>query len=91
MDFASIKNYYEDLVFDYMFTNLTNNNDNNYNEDLFLDIACYALTRLPSRYIRHPVDMAFYLKSDERLNMTKEVEKAVQEAIQHMENNSKRN
>jgi hypothetical protein len=33
---------------------------------LLADVACVALNRLAPRYIRHEVDMAFYLSERER-------------------------
>jgi hypothetical protein len=45
--------------------------------DLLADVACVALNRLPPRYIRHEVDLAFYLSDKERL----ETERAIAEAV----------
>ena len=45
--------------------------------DLLADIACVALNRLPPRYIRHEVDLAFYLTEKER----GENERAIAEAV----------
>ena len=42
-------------------------------DEVFLDVACYALTRLPSRYMRHEIDMAFYLAPGERTEMENQV------------------
>lgn len=46
-------------------------------DELLADIACVALNRLPSRYIRHEVDFAFYLTDRER----SENERAIAEAV----------
>ena len=34
--------------------------------DMLADVACLALNRLPARYVRHDVDMMFYLTEQER-------------------------
>ena len=86
MDFTSIHNYYEHLVIDYIRTRVVPELENR-NEDFFLDVACYALTKLPARYMRHEIDMAFYLDSKEREQIAREVDKAVQDAIKYIEKN----
>ena len=35
-------------------------------DDLLADVACVALNRLPPRYIRHQVDLAFHMTEKER-------------------------
>ena len=47
--------------------------------EMLADVACVALNRLPPRYIRHPVDLAFYMSDKERL----ETERAIDEAVTH--------
>ena len=64
MNFASLYNYYEHLVFDYISRQLTQKYTDK-GEDFFLDVACYSLTRLPSRYIRHEIDMVYYMAPGE--------------------------
>lgn len=41
------------------------------------DAACIALNQLPARYVRHHVDLCFYLTSEEREQMELAVDKAV--------------
>ncbi len=84
MDFASIHNYYEHLVIDYMTSTVIPRMPDK-DADFFLDVSCYALTMLPARYMRHEIDMAFYLSSDERIEMVKKVSQAVEKAIKHIE------
>ena len=43
-------------------------------------MACYSLTRLPSRYIRHEIDMIYYLAPGEQEEMEKRVESTVSSA-----------
>ena len=65
MIFSSIHNYYEQLVIDYL-TEILAPELEIADEDLLEDIACIALNNLPARYIRHSVDMAFFLTTSER-------------------------
>ena len=87
MDFTSIHNYYEHLVIDYIQTSGIPEIENK-DEDFLLDVACYALTKLPARYMRHEIDMAFYLDSHEREKISIEVARAVTDAIKHIEQNN---
>lgn len=68
MNFDDIHNYYERLVINYIVEVAAPAQDIT-DDDLIVDIACIALNRLPARYIRHDVDMAFFLTSDEREKM----------------------
>jgi len=86
MDSTSIHNYYEHLVIDYMQTEIIPNITDK-SSDYFLDIACYALTKLPARYMRHEIDMAFYLDSSERTKMTDQVKKEVDDAVKYIDKN----
>jgi len=57
-DFQSLKNYYEHQVVDTVLAMAPN-----YpllQEEQQPDVACVALNRLPPRYIRHQVDLAFH-------------------------------
>ena len=75
----SIHNYYEGMVYETMQNKLGERYGSN---DYTADIACVSLNHLPPRYIRHDVDLAFYLSPDERHEMSEKVEKAVEAAIQ---------
>ena len=90
MDFTSIHNYYEHLVIDYIQTKVIPEYENR-DEDFLLDVACYALTKLPARYMRHEIDMAFYLDSSERDKISSEVEKAVKTALKYIDKNFNKN
>ena len=81
MNFASIHNYYEHLVFDYINRELIEQYPD-HDEDFFLDVACYALTRLPSRYIRHDIDMIYYLAAGEQEAMEKQVAETLNSAAE---------
>lgn len=76
MNFSSIHNFYERLVFEYICEEPVNNYQD-CDEEFFQDVSCYALMRLPARYIRHDIDMAFYLAPGERVEMLHSVAEAV--------------
>ena len=86
MDFASIHNYYEHLVEHYLKKEVIPKHDDQPN-DFFMDIACYALTKLPTRYVRHDIDMAFFTDGEERDRMETEVKVAVDDAVKYIEEN----
>ena len=92
MNFASLYNYYEHLVFDYISRQLTQKYTDK-GEDFFLDVACYSLTRLPSRYIRHEIDMAYYMAPGEHDEMVERVAQTADSAAEfistRMEENSR--
>ena len=48
--------------------------------DYLEDVACVALNQLPARYVRHEVDLAFYIPVEERLEMERAVAQAVARA-----------
>lgn len=83
MVFDTIHNYYETQVIQHL-NDLLNNNILSNDEELLNDIACVALNQLPSRYIRHDVDMAFYLSSYERDEIKEKVSNAVRIAIEYV-------
>ena len=90
MDFSSINNYYEHLVTDYIHREVISSMPEQ-PEDFFLDVACYALNKLPARYMRHEIDMAFYMESEERLRMVDEVKSAVDNAVEYIKLNFNKN
>ncbi|QKO22205.1 late competence development ComFB family protein [Rhodoferax sp. BAB1] len=63
-NFEQVHNYYERLVFEEVlrraprWATMT--------PDMLADVACVALNRLPARYVRHDVDLMFYLTEHER-------------------------
>ncbi|MCP3907169.1 MAG: late competence development ComFB family protein [Oceanicoccus sp.] len=82
----SIHNYYERMVFTALREKIPNRFGSN---DYTADIACVALNNLPPRYIRHDVDMAFYLSPNERQEMVDKVDKAVTQAIKFVDSSNK--
>ncbi|MDX2369798.1 MAG: late competence development ComFB family protein [Colwellia sp.] len=76
-----IHNYYEKLVTHYF---ALGKFDEKYDDDFLADLTCVVLNQLPTRYIRHEVDMAFYLPASERFEMEEKVKKAISKAIEFM-------
>lgn len=70
--YSSVQNYYERLVFEFI-NEILIEKYQDMDDEVFLDVACYALTRLPSRYMPHEIDMAFYLAPGERTEMENQV------------------
>jgi hypothetical protein len=76
-----IHNYYEKLVIQHFETLKI---EENYESDFVADLICVVLNQLPTRYIRHEVDMAFYLPASERFEMESKVKVAISKAIEFM-------
>jgi len=87
MHFDSVRNYYEKLVSERVAQVVGRKVvDNDYLED----VACVTLNHLPPRYIRHEVDMIFYLSPIEREEMVKKVDDAITDAVAFIKENKKR-
>lgn len=82
-----IHNYYEKLVVDYI--NL-NKLDDHFDNDFLSDLCCIVLNQLPSKYIRHEVDMAFYLPAAERYEMEMNVRESIERALEFMSSHATR-
>lgn len=52
--------------------------------DFLADVACVALNHLPPRYIRHDVDMSFFLSPQEQEEIQAKVHTAVKNAIEYV-------
>ena len=63
-DFSSIRNHLERPVFEAVLA--AHPRYPGVDASLLPDVACVALNRLPPRYIRHAVDLAFYQSEKER-------------------------
>lgn len=75
MIFDSVHNYYEVLLKEYLMRTLAKEAD--VDQDFLEDVACLALNQLPVRYIRHDVDMAFFLSVRDREKMQQKISEAV--------------
>ncbi len=80
MPFSDIHNYYEQLVFRHILESVSEPLDENFLDD----VACVALNHLPAKYVRHEVDMAFYMTSEERNKIESSVTIAVKNAIDYV-------
>ncbi|MCH2057642.1 MAG: late competence development ComFB family protein [Thalassotalea sp.] len=76
-----IHNYYENLVVE-QFSKLKL--EDKHDSDFLADLTCIVLNQLPTRYIRHEVDMAFYLPASERFEMESKVKVAIQKGLEFM-------
>lgn len=76
-----IHNYYEKLMLE-QFTSL--DIEQKHDADFIADLSCIVLNQLPARYIRHEVDMAFYLPVPERYDMETRVKEAIEKALKFM-------
>jgi len=83
MAFDNINNYFEKLVLDEI-QRLVNEDKLEVDTDFLADVACVALNQLPARYVRHNVDMIFYMTLDERKQYQEIVEEAVIMAIEYV-------
>lgn len=78
----SVHNYYENLVL----SELQKTNERCRTDGEFLaDAACVALNRLPPRYIRHDVDMTFFMSPQELAEVEDKVKNAVKDAVAYVE------
>jgi hypothetical protein len=83
IDFTSVHNHYERPVFDAV-ARLAPNYP--YLEaEALPDVACVALNRLGPRYIRHSVDLTFYLTEKERLAIEQTISEAVSFAFEFVQ------
>ncbi|TAK90687.1 MAG: hypothetical protein EPO09_16670 [Aquabacterium sp.] len=82
-DFTTLHNYYEKQVVDQVLDLAPN-----YpllKKDHLPDVACVALNRLPPRYIRHQVDLAFHMTEKERLDSEQLIQDAVKFAFEFVQ------
>jgi hypothetical protein len=76
---ANVHNYYERLV-----TEAIVKTDDRAlaDADFLADVSCVSLNHLPPRYIRHDVDMSFFMSPVEREETEDKVQKAVDYALE---------
>jgi len=78
----SIHNYYEHMVMEQL---LRSSDRAASDPDFLADVACVALNRLPPRYVRHDVDMTFFLTPADMESMIDRVVAAVNDAVSYVE------
>jgi hypothetical protein len=75
---ANVHNYYERLVTEA----IVKTDDRALSDaDFLADVSCVSLNHLPPRYIRHDVDMSFFMSPVEREETEDKVQKAVDYAL----------
>ncbi len=82
-DFTTLHNYYEKQVVDLVLEQAAH-----YpllDKDHLPDVACVALNRLPPRYIRHQVDLAFHMTEKERQDSEQLIQDAVKFAFEFVQ------
>lgn len=83
-----ISNYYELVVSEEIRRQLADRTHEP-SMDFMADVACVALNRLPPKYYRYEVDMAFYMSPNELFDVKERVNKIVTEAIAFVEHHSR--
>ena len=85
---SDIQNWYEKLVREKLVQMTADGSFDSLpvDEEWLSDIACVALNRLPPRYVRHIVDMSFYMGKREQDNMDASVQLAIEESIEFLAN-----
>ena len=66
LDFSPIRNHHEQAVYRAVIEIAPHFPGLGHRPELLVDVACVALNRLPPRYIRHQVDLAFHMTEKER-------------------------
>ncbi|WP_044406344.1 late competence development ComFB family protein [Thiomicrospira microaerophila] len=85
MEFDSVHNFYErhvvnEITDNYINTGLT--------PDQLADMACIALNQIPPRYIRHDIDMSFYMSPIEYDEIELKVKASVKKAYDKIKSNT---
>jgi len=78
-DTTNVHNYYERLVTEAIISQQPRANSD---YEFLADVSCVALNHLPPRYIRHNVDMSFYMSPVEHEEIDKKINEAVKHAVE---------
>lgn len=78
-NFEQVHNYYERLIFEEVVRRSAQHPD--FTDDMLSDVACVALSQLPARYVRHDVDLMFYLTENERHAIAQSIDAAMKNAF----------
>ena len=85
-----ISNYYEQLVIDKLWQ-LSADSDVPYTQSYLVDVACLALNRLPTCYVRNLIDkgasMSEHDHQETRILVDQAIAQAMQEVQQHPHDN----
>jgi hypothetical protein len=80
-DFSTLHNHHEGGVFAAIQEIAPRYPALQHQSDMWVDVACVALNRLPPRYIRHAVDFAFFQSEADRERDLQAVRGAVEFAF----------
>ena len=79
-NFEAVHNYYERLVIERIV--IRHEEFPHFTAEMYADVLCVALNNLPTRYVRHDVDMMFYMTESERRDSSHAIETALDSAFQ---------
>ncbi|WFE68389.1 late competence development ComFB family protein [Thiomicrospira sp. R3] len=82
MYFDTVHNFYERHVINEITENYKNSG---LDDEQLADMACIALNQIPPRYIRHDIDMSFYMSPVEYEEMGVRVKVAVKKAFNRIQ------
>jgi len=82
----SVHNYYERKVIEKINTNYL---DGDLSSTQLADLACIALNQIPPRYIRHDIDMSFYMTSEEYSEIDSKVAIALKQSYKKIKSSDK--
>jgi hypothetical protein len=85
MQFDTVHNFYERHVINEITDNYKSSG---LDEEQLADMACIALNLIPPRYIRHDIDMSFYMTPGEYDEIEMKVKLAVQKAFKRIQDSS---
>jgi len=77
-----VHNYYERLVLQEAYSQSERIQQGD--REFLADVACVALNRLPPRYIRHDVDMTFFMSPQDMMEIERKVATAVSDALDYV-------
>ena len=89
-NFEQVHNYYERLVFEDVARISQEPRYHEFSADMLADVACLALNRLPVRYVRHDVDMMFYMTEQERETIERSMKEVLEFAFAFVEERTAR-
>ncbi|MBK7003502.1 MAG: late competence development ComFB family protein [Rhodoferax sp.] len=87
-NFEQVHNYYERLVFEEVARRAEDYPE--FSAEMLGDVACVALNRLPARYVRHDVDLMFYLTEHERRAIEASLNEGVGAAFEFVQERTNR-
>ncbi len=84
VNFEQVHNYFERLVFEEVARRSAAHPQ--FTQEMLSDVACVALNRIPARYVRHDVDLVFYLTEHERHDIEAVMTQALDDAFEYVGN-----